>query len=412
MKLVERYALETGLKIGSQWLKEDFFPLPFTKYITLHASSGMQGKNYQYYPEVLTMLKPFLDREGISVVQFGGKDDGPLPGCFHIMGKYSIAQGSFLLRSSLLHIGNDSIWGHRAGHIGIPLVQPFGPTDFRNHSCYDSDPSKTIFIESHRWGRKPTFASQENPSTIALIPPEDLANAVLKLLGLNNRISEKTVLIGNLYNMAMIEWIPNCSLDPTFNAYIPMTARMDKHFDENALANMLNGRKINIITNKVINPNLLANFKSNIITYNHELVDDCLPSYISIVKSIVPRSVFFTRSRDSEAVSKLRFKYFDYCTIEQALDKTRDDFLNDVKSYLNYPIQKVLSSDNLEQLDKLVNLDRLVFKTNKPVISKGKIYPSHAHEAADLPITPNGVCQVIDNEVYIHETINHRIFLP
>lgn len=411
MKYIERYALAAGLKIGKQYVKEDFFPLPFTRYITLHASAGMQGKTYPYYSEVLTILKSCLDWNDIKIVQIGGKDDIPLPGCYHIMGRYSFNQGSYIIRNSMLHLGNDSVWGHRAGHIGIPLVQPWGTTSSMVHSCYDSDPSKTIHIESHRWGRQPTFSAQENPSTIALVPPESLANAVFQLLGFSEKTTQKTIHIGALYNTAMLEWIPNCAMDPAFNAHLPLTARMDLHFDENALVNMLRNRKINIITNKAINPQILSSFKDHILTYNHEILEDAQPEYLRIAKTIIPRSVFFSRTRDPSILSSLRFKFFDYITIEHGLDKTRDDLLNDSKSYLNRSLEDLLSEKYPNHLDKSNILGILSFKTTKYIVSRNKIYPSHAHESLDIPFNELGVYQVIDNEVFMREINHHRMFL-
>jgi hypothetical protein len=61
-----------------------------------------------------------------------------------------------------------------------------------NHSPYRFNPEKTSFIESHRWGKFPTFASQEGPSTIAVIPPEKVANEVLRILGIEHTFTHQT----------------------------------------------------------------------------------------------------------------------------------------------------------------------------------------------------------------------------
>ena len=203
MKLLERYASACGLKIGKQFLLENFYAVPCEKYITLNASSGMASKNYPYYTEIMTMLLPILTAQNIQVVQLGGKDDVPIPGCVHMHGKTSLHQSNYILRNAMLHFGNDSWCAHRAGALGIPLVTLFGPTSAANHSPYLADADKSVFIESHRWGKNPTFANQENPLSIALITPEVVCNAILKLLNLGPLFTRQSRLIGLLYAHAV-----------------------------------------------------------------------------------------------------------------------------------------------------------------------------------------------------------------
>lgn len=398
MKLLESYALATGLKIGRQYLTEHFFPLPFTRYITLHASSGMQGKNWPFYGLAVEIIKPYLDKENIQIVQIGGKDDPPIQGCYHIMGKDNMGQGSYIVRNAMLHLGNDSVWGHRAGHLGVPLVQPWGSTSPANHSCFDADPEKTILLESHRRGHRPTFALQENPQSIAFVDPYDVARAVLKLLKIENSVIQRTLNVGPSYNAGMLELIPNCSVEPAFNPHMSMAVRMDLQHDENVLAHVLgNGRKVNIVTKAPINVNLLAHYRGQILSYNHEVDDQAPGDYIIQVKKLIKESIFFTRAKEEDVVARIRYALFNATNVEQVTDKTRADFEKTVQEYLNQSDWK---------LDSVIKSDKLKFKAQKYVLSRGKIYLSHAHEKADLSHESEQGSRVIDTDEWYRD-YNH-----
>lgn len=390
MRLLECYALATGLKIGKQHLTEQFFPLPFTRYITLHASSGMQGKNWPYYSVAVDLIKPYLDKAGIHIVQMGTKDDPPIPGCHHIMGKDNVHSASYLIRNARLHLGNDSIWGHRAGHLGVPLVQPWGPTDPANHSSLEHDPAKTAFLVSHRWGRNATFAAQENPMSIALVDPYDVARAVLDLLKIEHTLTEKTLMVGPAYQMQVLELIPNIVPAPEFNPQVPMAVRMDLEHNEAMLTQVLaTGRKINVVTKAPINLNLLTHFKDSILSYSHEVDQATPPDYIRAVKKLVKQHTFFSRVRDAEQLAALRFTFFDVTTLEQVAYRTREDAENEMKAYLNDPTFS---------LDSRLKLGTLKFRSQKYVLSKSKMYLSLAHSNADVPLDGPGGNEVLDNE--------------
>lgn len=402
MKLLERYATECGLKIGPQDLLEHFFPLPFERYITLHAASGMAGKNYPYYHMVIELIKPYLDKAGISIVQIGGKDEAALAGCHHTQGKTNMHQAGYLVHNAMCHLGNDSIWGHRAGYLGIPLVQPWGTTDPKNHAAYTYDPKKTIFLESHRFGRRATFAAQENPSTIALIPPETVAESVLKLIGVEHPPFARTQYIGNIHQHTIVDVIPGHPVTIPFGPEVAYTMRMDIAHDEQALLSTLQtGRKVTIVTKKHINLNILASFKPNILSYSHEIDETCPLDYPQKVRAIIQQSGFFSRSKDENELAGLRFRYFDCCFIEQVAYSNRDDYLRDSGTYLN------------KTLDKDTNLAIMEFKTNKFILSNGKVYLSYAHEAADQSVPADftvRAAQVIDNELFWRDYQHYLVY--
>jgi hypothetical protein len=398
MKLLPRYATACNLKIRAQHLLEQFYPLPFTRYITLHAASGMAAKNYSYYAQVVELIKPYLGARGIEIVQIGAKDDPAIPGCYHTIGKTGLHQAAHVIRNSLCHVGNDSIWCHRAGHLGIPVVELFGPTTVANHSPYDYDPAKTIFLESHRWGRQATFASQEAPQSINVIDPFNVARAVLTLLGIPNDVTQTTINIGPVFTQGILELIPNCCPDPNFQAQLPLVVRYDLLPDENVLAQVLStGRKVNLIAKTQINPNLLAQFRGNFASLSYEVNMDTPVDYVVVLKKIVPGATFFTRETDAARIADIRFKFFDIVTVQQHVDKTRGDFENAAREY---------SNDKSFSLDKMLQSGDTRFKSNKLVLSNGKVYPSLAHQEKDIPIGAAGHDLVMDDVAWWRD-MNH-----
>jgi hypothetical protein len=406
MKLLNRYASECGLDITNQYLLEQFYPLSQDKYITIHPSSGMAAKNYPYYQEVIVMVKPYIDKLGISIVQLGDKDDQSLQECVNLQGKTSIHQSNYILGRSLLHIGNDSWLCHRVGELGIPLITLFGSTRSSNHGAYKSNPTKTVFLESHRWGRNPTFSAQENPQSIALIPPETVANAVLSLLDLPHRFTHQTRLIGMLYTHVLFDIVPNSFPAPTFLPEAPMTVRMDILHREDVLANLLaTGRKANILTKKPIDLNLLARFKGSILSYTHEIDDQCPIQYAGMLGGVIRNSSFFTKEKDDDKVAALRFRFFDICIIQRASDVTRDDYLNGAMGYLNWK-----GDEAKAKLDAELKAGTVAFKSNHYYLSDGRVFLSLAHLNQNLS-TPDFAANqapVIDHADWYRD-VNHMI---
>jgi hypothetical protein len=395
MKLLPSYSLATGLKIGNQFLAEKYFPLPKEgPYILLHASSGMASKNYPYYQEVISILGPIFEQNGITIYQIGGKEDQPIPGCVHLMGQTSLHQTNYLIKRAIMLLGNDSWSQHRAGYLNIPVVTPFGPTSSANHFAYQYHPA-SIPIESHRWNRNPTFSNNEQESTIALISPEEVVNSVFKILGASIHLNRKSLFIGQRFNSPMLEYVPDMPLGADFaKGSIPL-ARFDLGGSEEILFQTLQIRKLNILTNRPINPNGLAQLKGNVDILTIEFIKDSLitTEYIKILKSIGLKLQCFTLELDGDELSRKRLEFFDYCQIIKANHKTRDNFISDTRRYLNDP------QFNLEIKPSTW------FKSNKYLLARGKVYLSKFHYLMDLPTEDfsKNISQVPDHEEFWRE---------
>ena len=391
-KLITTYARITGLQIeGEPNVKEHFYPSPFERYITIQTGSGQTAKNYDLFPEVLALLKDRLDDAKIAIVHLGAKDDPALPGVYDLRGKTTIQQSNFLMRRTLLHLGGDSWLAHCAGWQYRPLVALYGSTSVKNHGPFWYSVKDTVLIESHRWGGVPSYTSQEPVKTINLIPPEEVANAVVWLLNLGAPFTRQSRLFGPLYPHLILDLVPNTFPAPSFLPEAPITVRMDVLFNEEVLVNLLRtGRKVNLMTKQPVSLDVLQTFRQQILSYNHEVALDneaaCPISYVEQVKTLVPRHVFFTRETDSIKVSALRFRYFGYCVVEQLKDASKQDYLDSALHYLNADKDEKRKLDIEGELRQDWGGGTLCFKTNRFILSEGRVFLSYAHLRKGLSV--------------------------
>lgn len=410
-KLLSTYARSTGLQIGNVSLQEHFYPHPFERYITLQAGSNQNAKCYDYFQEVIALLKPILDANKIAILQLGGKEDPALQGCQDLRGRTTLLQSYYLVKRGLCHVGNDSWLMHAAGWSFRPLVGLYGSTSVANHGPYWSDPAKSVLIESHRCGGVPTYSQQEAPKTINFIPPEQVVNAIFRLLGIQEVLPFATRYIGPVYSSTVFEVLPNKPLNPSFFPGMPVTIRLDYHFDEKGLIGTLQtGRKVHVITNRPIDLNLLQQVRGGILTYTHELGAPGQPEtavgYTDAIKALFPQHNFFTRLTDEAAVAALRFTYFDHVNVIQQREPTKADYLESALFYLN-------RKDTPEaRLDIEAELGHTRFKSNKYILSNDAVYLSYAHLAANQSITDlsQNAALVIDDPVFWRDLQHFAFF--
>lgn len=386
MKLLELYSLASGLKIKKQFLLEKFYPVSADKYICVQCGSGQAAKNYPYWVEVLGLIHKILKDNGISIVQIG-RDDPPLPYCINELNKTDIQQTNYVLARALLLASNDSWTAHRAGYLGVPLVELFGSTSIKNHAPYEYEAEKVIFLESHRFNKNPSFQSQEHPSTIALIPPEVVANSILKLLNINHTIDLKSLFFGPLYQQSIIELIPNCVFPPQYQVPNPLVIRMDYEFNEEMLIENLKIRKCIIITNKEINPNILGTFKDNIALLRVE-IDKIDQKWIKLIKRIGLNVAYFSLEKDENKLNEKKLELFNACYFDQVSFPSKNDAKSSIEGYIN------------KKLDENFDVGNVKFKTNKFIFAANKLHLSKAHWKTNV-VTPSfdeNVGNVIDSD--------------
>lgn len=428
MKLISNYARVTGLQIDADGplLQRAFYPVPHERYITIQSGTANQAaKNYDLWPEVLRLLLPILSANKIAVLHLGTNEDPPLAGCIDLRGKTSYQQLAYLMGRTLLHMGNDSLCAHLAGMFYRPLVAIYGTTSVSAHGPYWYSPTETALIESHRGGGKPTYVAQEPFKTVNLIPPEQIANEVLRLLGVADRFSHQSRYWGQLFQHTILDLIPDTVPAPGFLPNAVINVRMDYRHDEAVLAQVLaTGRRINLITARPIEqPDMLAHHRAQILSYNHELgarAEDGSPcpeahypsaDYVMAIKGLFHQHAFFTKETDAAVLAQLRFRYLDVCLIEQTKDTTQADYLAATLVYLN---REDTTQNRLDLSSEAsygdANGGHLAFRTNKALLSQGQAFASLAHLKAKQPMQQLGeVCRVIDEPAFYRDLAHMAI---
>ena len=320
MHLVEQYALAMGARISKPFIETNYYPIPFDNYIVVeNGYSDVKSRIYGMWPDVILEIKPYLDERKIAIVQIGHQDSEQIPGSFDLRGKTTSTQQSYILKKSLLHCGTNDFLLDVASNFDVPVVAMYGNTFADVAKPYWGDESKKVILESHRDGKKPSFLAEENPRTINLINPEDIAYGILKLLNINKKATNKTYFVGDYYNTHILEAVPDFSPPNSFQPGMVINLRMDYHFDLQNMINWSSNNKVNIFTNKVIDLNYLNAIKHNIISIQQEICSELNLKYLNILKTLKINCELFTKNE--RALGRLRMKYFDY-KVSLKKDKT------------------------------------------------------------------------------------------
>lgn len=346
--LITTYALQTGLQIGSPMPFEQYHPLPAKKYVIFNASSGMPAKNYDYFNDVIRLLRPIL--ADYEFIQLGNKDDIPLNGVLHLHGRTNIGQMQFLLRHSSLLIGNDSSAVHIASAYGKPLVALYGSTHPKIHGPHWGNKTFQRLLTPNRKGKKPTYSPQENPKTVNQIFPETVARAALEALRIDATINMETLHIGVGYHATTLELVCDQVVNPKELQGVGMTARLDYHFNEQLLFQNLSARKLAVVTDKPISIEPLKQLRPNLIMVAYAFDHEYDKEFISNLRhSGIPYNIVSTATGDELAKAKLDL--FDLGAI--------------------LPRKKVLKED-LENSSKFSK--NTVYRSNRFILSSGKTF--------------------------------------
>lgn len=338
-------------------LNDKFFPLPSGKYIIIHNDFKLQSKGYEYFDEVVALTKPILHRAGYQICQVGGPNDPKIIGADHYYLGLSWCQSMFIIKNASLAVCIDSVVGHVASAYDVPVVSLFSHTYPEQARPVFSE--KVVCLEPELKDKKPSYSAVENPKTIRTIKVEKIVQSIFDLLELKVTLNMKTLHVGQHYHENIFEIIPDFFVDDAELKKHTMHFRMDLRFDEKCLAVWLSRNyKINAISDKVLNLDLLRQFKNNVsrvtlIIKKHETFS---PEYLKNLKAVGIPLVLIAESEKN--ISQLREKLFDF-SIET------DD-----------PIKP------LENIPKTAK-----FWTKKIVLSNGKKYPSIAHWRENIPLT-------------------------
>jgi hypothetical protein len=365
--LLETYSLQTGAKVSKPFIIKNFFPVP-KKYITIHNSSGMGAKNYDHFQDVIDEILAKLKENGIEIVQIGGAEDLALNGCIHLQGRTNYHQTAYIIQNSLLHIGNDSFPVHIASAADKPIIALYSITTPKIAGpCFNSkeiNDYKVFCFSPDYNGKKPSFNPNENPKTINTINFENIIQAIEKILNIDTGYNIKTIFKGDKYLARVIEFIPDTLLRPDFAGGSLINMRVDLcngDIDENLIFANLKSRKFNIFlknSKKIKNLHILPMLKENIANIFIDVTDETVDvEYISsLVNYGIKPAILYTGENED---------YFNEIKI---------NLINFNLNFIKYSPQKI----KIEDIVKNNNIDNITFKTNRLILSSGKLYLSIA----------------------------------
>ena len=378
--LIEEYAKSLGVKIGKPVLNDHFYPILDEKYITIHTDNKIDSKNYEYFPQVINLIKPILNNLGYKIYQIGGPADPVLHNVDKTLLNLSYRQSAFLLKNSSLHLGIDSLPIHMASMYDIPIVALYSHITAANAYPYWSTSEKVILLESDKKGNKPSYSYEEFPKTIRTIKPETIAKSIFKLLNIEGSLNFNTLKIGNNFHIDVCEVVPNFMANIEDKKNKTIYLRADLCFDIEKIAFWCHNYKSVIITNKILPLDFIFQFSKNIENIFFKLGSEDLP--VDYLEQLKKTKVKFTLCcSDKENLSATRNKYFDFA--------------------VEYDDEK----DRIKNCEKIKGK----FFTNKILISDGKIYPSESHLKQEKTIDmDNNV--IYDDDIFWKDIEHYYIY--
>ena len=384
MHLIESYALTCGSKIDKPFIYDNFYPAPEEKYITLQIESKSPSRQYKYWQLVVDLIKPILSKSDIEILQIGSKNDKALKDVVCTSGKTSISQAHYLIRNSQMHVGIDSFGVHVASGLGKKIVALYSNRIPKNTGAYWSNTSDFISIQSPRGSRKPSYSIDENPRTINEIKPETIANSILQLLDIQERVSIETLFIGENFNEETnFGFLPN---QIVVSEKIP-ELRMDLLPEEKHLPAQLSRQRTIITTNRPISQETLLKFKANVAKVIYIIDETDKPEF---VKFLFENGFAFdcVSKLSSDLINRKKINYYKYGYINEHLESQEE-------KQFKIKLKSALKGDNLK------------FRTNYIICSDRKNYLSEQHLLDNEQVDDvNGFYSLKDTDLFLSDLKN------
>tara|TARA_B100000508_G_scaffold105884_1_gene84034 strand:+ start:513 stop:1727 length:1215 start_codon:yes stop_codon:yes gene_type:complete len=366
--LIETYALNCGLKIDKPFMLEKFFPIDTENFITVHPNSKYSSKCYDYWQDVIDIIKGPLKEKNIDILQIGTKEDIPLNGTLHSQGLCDLNQTAYVISKADLHLGVDSFPAHVASGYNKKIVCLYSNTYANIARPYWTNNDDCVLLEPNRETRKPSYAADENPKTINEINPEDIAQGVFDLLNIKINKNFNTVRKGPHYNAPVVQLVPDCVAEIKKLKIDSLIVRMDLNFNLQALNAQLAQTKCSIVSEEPIDLELLKHHKANIKEFIYFINKNHNPEFVGELFKLGFPVILMSEMSDEE-INKTKIHYMDYGLIRKAPVASSDD------------INKIRSK-NLQAGANSINLQ---YKSKRVLISQGKFFHSEAAWRTNQP---------------------------
>jgi hypothetical protein len=359
MHILEQYAVNCGAKIDKPYIFKEYISIPFEKYIVLHAGSGMDSKNYDYYDDVVSFLKPYLDKQQIHIVQIGGEKERRVKNCYHLLGTTK-KQLAYIIDNSLLYFGNDTISLHFASYFQKKIVCASTVLYEECFYPYWSSQKDYKIINSHRNGLKPSFSSQESPKTINLIKPEEITKEILNFLNIEINNLPESIFRGKRSAHPIIEVSPNQIINKDSFSNFLLNIRLDyfpEFKDLNPILQNLQTRTASIVTTEPINLEILKPFKKQINSIVYDVTKALDLNFVNALNNYAIKNVIIFKSNaDEKSEDLLKQRQLELINLPNLIETVKID---------NF---------NFNEID----VQKAVFRTNKILIHNNKLFTSRA----------------------------------
>jgi len=349
--IAEEYAKSLGVNIGQPDINGHFYPIPSEKFITFHTNNTKSpARHYDYWAVTIQMIKPFLKKEGIDIIQIGGKDDVVLNDCDFNLLNCSFKQMTYVSSKSLLHFGIDSLPVHIASCFDKKIVCLYSNLFPECSGPIWNKKSQVKLISPDFSEIKPSLSNHESVKRVNEVKPEEIGCAVLDLLNIKHDLNNLyTLNIGRHFHSRVVEAVPNTIAPEGFKQSSLINLRCDYGANNEGLSSWLNYRS-NLMTSTKITLDHIN--KSNIVAMTLFLEDGNFDKeYLNYLNSLGVK--YSLICRDSSKLSELRFKFFDWTVEEYKLTLKKDlDFCEEICDNTFYESNKVLICDSKEYASK------------------------------------------------------------
>jgi len=322
MNLAEKMALDCGVKISKPHVDRLFMPIRNNKFIIFDTRAKHAIGSYDYFADVFDLIKGYLKANNIDSFQITTEKGQRLP-CDKSYITINKKQEAYLISKAQLVISNENY--------SLYLASVFNTRSIGLYSVYNAKNTQPIWnkdsqiiLESDRDGNLPSYGEfNESPKTINFISPYIVAKNILDSLNIKNDLHNfELVNLGASYAQKIIEVVPDFTSNEIFLKDKSINLRLDYIESLNvAVFNYwLSNKKVNIITDKDINVNLIAPYRSNIIMLTVIMSDNVSEKFLKQCKSIGLKVKIFCNIKDK--LENYRFKFLNW-DIEKDFDETR-----------------------------------------------------------------------------------------
>jgi len=347
MHKLESFALSCGSKIEKPFIEKNFYPILDKKYICISSLSDNDSKDYDFFNDVIFHIKPYLEENGISILEIGNNQKKPYFYCKNYR-HLSRLQSSYVISKSLLYFGNFNFYSHIANYHDKTVVCVTNQDYADLNKPYNASDKFHVFTPETE--DKPLFADRELPKTINLTYPEKVACKILDSLNIKHSLHNvETIHTGEEYYNDVIDIVPGDYYLQNLNISGPVNIRLDKNFNLNFLGQCKILQEINIVTDKLIPMEYIRFLKGNLKMISFFVSKETSALDVkSLQKSGVKLNLLNKNIKDTQ---EIRMNLIDY-QVRNFGTKTKKDL--DVKSLKN-----------------------LKFLSKRNIISEGQVYNSY-----------------------------------